>query len=622
MKSPILATALAMLMTMQPLLAQAPDANAPIAVMHMESRAVLVDVIVTDKSGNPVTGLKQDAFQLFEQGHPQNIASFEEHAGNQADKISTVIPELPENVFSNFSPVGRPAAVNVLLLDALNTPMDDQMLARKQALNFLESLKPGYRMAIFTLSNELRFVQGFTDDPSVLVKALKDKKNKTNEAPADLISPQYMNAQQDVISQMSQTVTTIDATGTSHTSTAAPAAMIGALQNFLQESNTSVIADREYRTLASLQQLAHFLGAFPGRKNLIWYAESFPVNVFGKTDPRFEGEVKKTIDALTVARVAIYPVDARGLKGAAWFSAENTPAGSSAGLPGQLSGAVGTSSPTQSSAGTQSSDPLNSSTNANASGNPLTAESSERNSDQATMDMMAHDSGGKAFYNTNNFTGVMDNIVRNSGNFYTLSYVPTDADMDGNYRKIDLKVSGGKYNLSFRHGYFSGTENLPGAKVSSAYTKTDDPLLPSMQLGMPQSEQILYKAYVQRVGASKETPEGGQRYSVQFAVDLKDLRLKTNEAGLHSGEVYVELFVYDRLGKLVANKNRKITLQIPAKAYEAYERTGVQLRTEIDAPKGYYWLRTGIYDPTTRKTGTMELSLARVKSPAASTASK
>ena len=60
-----------------------PTATASDTTLKINSRAVLVDVIVTDRSGKPVTGLKQDSFTVNEQGKPQTISFFEEHIGAQ-----------------------------------------------------------------------------------------------------------------------------------------------------------------------------------------------------------------------------------------------------------------------------------------------------------------------------------------------------------------------------------------------------------------------------------------------------------------------------------------------------------------------------------------------------------
>ena len=102
-----------------------PDPSRSQTVIHVESRAVLVDVIVTDSSGKPVTGLPKDAFTVTEQGKPQTISFFEEN-GTAPPPQPVEMPKLPPDVFTNFSPYPQPPAVNVLLLDSLNTRMESQ----------------------------------------------------------------------------------------------------------------------------------------------------------------------------------------------------------------------------------------------------------------------------------------------------------------------------------------------------------------------------------------------------------------------------------------------------------------------------------------------------------------
>ncbi|MGC1424270.1 MAG: VWA domain-containing protein [Terracidiphilus sp.] len=608
-----------------------PSATGSDASLQITSRAVVVDLVVTDHKGVPVRGLKQSDFIVLEQGKPQTVSFFEEHSVSSKAEPAE-FPTLPPNVFSNFSPTGQPPAVNVLLLDSLNSPMEDQVFVHQQAIRFLKTLEPGSRMAIFTMSMGLHFVQGFTDDPAVLVAALGNKKNNEIESPALLTSPAESSAQQAVIGQMSQI---IPGSGGGHVpdSPSASPIMIAALQGFMAEISTAQQSDRDHRTLANLQQLAAFLGGFPGRKNLIWFSESFPPNLFGPTSTRFEGDVAKTVNLLTAARVAIYPVYARGLSEMQAFTASGTNASPGTQLPREMSGASGLIS-------TKPGEQLDSSTQAGANmdpatdgplgpngpiSNPLTTEKSTRNSDQATMDMLAHDSGGRAFYNTNGLSEVIANIVSMSGDFYTLSYTPTDEKMDGAYRRIEAKVAGGKYTLSYRRGYYATDADLPGAAQSAkdASSKTAvDPLRPFMDLGMPQSEQILYKVLIQPLPQQQEpaqtedkssVPKGHpRRYSVAFAIDLKDLDLKQDAEGLHKGALNISLIIYDRYGHIASRKDHQVALSIKPETYSEYEQTGVKLRAEIEVPYGQHWLRTGVYDQSSRKAGTMELPLSSV----------
>ena len=579
-----------------PLSAQtaSPDANAPASPLRIESRAVLVDVIVTDRSGKPVTGLKQDAFGVTEQGKPQTISFFEEHTASPA-AAPAELPKFPPDVYSNFSPFPLPAAVNVLLLDSLNTRIENQAVVHQQALKFLKNLKPGSRMAIFTMGLGLHFVQGFTDDPALLFAALGNKKNNEVQSSETLKGQEETNAQQNLVGMMS----VAEGNGGS----AAPAAMIADLQQFIVENDTSQETDRVLLTMRNLQRLATFLNGFPGRKNVIWFSESPMVAM--RVDQQTDQEWQKTRNMLAAARVALYPVDARGVSTVGFYQADSV-----------LNPSISTPSQVIGGSGAQSTAPL--------------AEMQQREAEQSMMKQIADDTGGRAFMNTNGLSDVMAKINADSADFYTLSYAPTDAKMDGGYRKIEVKVAGGNFNVSYRRGYFARDADMPGAalttrnkaiqKLATQNPGAVDPLLPFMDLGMPESEQILYMVKIQPLapkadGATAEKNgenSGGQSYAVDFSVDLKDLDLRLDSDGLHKGKLNVSLIAYDRYGHIASRKDHLVALNIKPDVYAIFKQSGVQLHAEVEVPKGQYWLRTGVYDQGSRKVGTMEVALSSV----------
>lgn len=588
MKRPIVAIALAGLcaITPPPARSQAPDSNGPQTTLRISSNAVLVDVLVTDRKGKPVSGLKQDAFSVTDQGKPQAISFFEEFK-DVPPTAPPEMPKMPPNVFSNFSPYPEPPVVSVLLLDTLNTRIDNQAFVHKQAMNFLKTLKPGSRMAIFTMGLGLHFVQGFTDDPALLVAALGKKSNNEVQESVMLKGQQETYAQEKLVGMMGG-------------SQGAGPGMIAALQNFIGENDDSRSVDRVLVTLKNLQRLAAFLNGFAGRKNVIWFSET-PL-LPEKVDPHVEQLYQSTMDMLAAARVALYPVDARGVSAAGYFTAENQ----------------------ELMSGSQ----------------PILAEAEQRSSDQESMKRIAHDTGGKAFVNTNGLQEVMADITSSDGDFYTLSYSPADAKMDGAFRKIDVEVAGGKYNLSYRRGYFALAADLPGAalttrnmavqKLAAQNPDAVDPLLPFMDLGMPQSEQILFETLIHPLPPIPATPAadnsaapaGGNSaakgiqngYAVDFAVDLRDLKLKLYTDGSHRGTLNVSLIAYDRYGRIGGRKDQIVALNIKPDAYAVFGKSGVQIHEEIEVPgKGQFWLRTGVFDQASHKVGTMEIPLSSVK---------
>jgi VWFA-related protein len=606
-------------------LAQAPSGqetgiatNSPTdSTLRVNSRAVLVDVLVTDKKGAPVQGLAQSAFSIKEQGKQQTITFFEEHRSTESIEQENI--PLPPNVFSNHPDEQQPAAVTVLLLDALNAPVEDQSFVHQQALQFLKTARPGSRMAIFTMSSGLHFVQGFSEDPAVLIAALNAKKGNGVEQSSNLTTAAEANAGQGLVNMMSETTPTQSTpNGSSPTVPAASPSMIAGLQGFLHEMGNAEWSDREYRTLTNLQQLATFLGAFSGRKNLIWFSTSFPASVFGMTEPRFEGDVKKTVNLLTAARVALYPVDARGVSDHAFFTAGSGQTNDAA-LPREMSGASGAPPIPGGSNSSMTAGAIGGPDTGNsASENPLATENEQTDSKHATMDMLAHDSGGRAFYNTNGLSNVIAEIGKAGADFYTLSYVPENAKMDGGFRNIAVEVAGQKYTLSYRRGYFATEADRPGAAETAASAGTGqsgkpvNPLTPFMALGMPESEQIGYRVAIK---PATEPTEGAKTssYEAEFLVTVDDLKLNVDGEGTRTGTLVVGLTVYDRYGQVVNQQARRAALTLTPEVYAVVKTSGLKIKAKFEAPAGQYWLRTGVYDEGSTKVGTLEISLTAVK---------
>lgn len=528
--------------------------------LDITSRAVLVDVVVTDSSGKPVTGLTRDAFTVKEQGKTQTISFFEEH-GTEPSARPAEIPKLPLNVFTNFSPFSEPEAVNVILLDSLNTRMEDQSYAHSQVMKFLSTAKPGKRSAIFTMGFALKFIQGFTEDPGVLAAALNNKKNIEVEPAAALKSQAEADAESRLAAMMS--------------AGRASQESISSMRDFLHENDGARAIDRMWITLANLQQLALFLKGFPGRKNVIWFSERVPTvflienNQLYEGNPAIEDEIKKTTAMLGAARAALYPVDPRGV----WAGGSET--------------------------------------------------FKEYTSDQTSAQLLAEQSGGRAFSSDNGLSEVLEKVTSDGGHFYTLSYSLRNTPMDGSFRKIDVKIVSGKYKLLYRRGYYAVDADLPSNTLEEKVQKltaqdqfATDPLAPFMKLGMPQNRQIVYKVRV--LPATK--PEGAiadkndkERYKVDFDIDLKDLYLNPGSDGLHKGTVNLSLIVYDRYGNVISRVDRIDDLSINADEYKDLQGLSVQLHARVAVPKGNYWLRTGICDQGSHKVGTVEIPLSAIK---------
>src|SRR5438105_14204474 len=152
--------------------AQQPATDIPAPTIRVNTRMVLVDVVATDKNGQPIKDLKPQDFVIEENGKKQKIASFT--TPDEIAKASTP-PSLPPGIYSNQPEYRAPGGpITVFVLDAANSQFSDQAYGRLQMLKYLdEQSKSTQRTAIFTLTDGLHVIQDFTSDPQLLREAIK-----------------------------------------------------------------------------------------------------------------------------------------------------------------------------------------------------------------------------------------------------------------------------------------------------------------------------------------------------------------------------------------------------------------------------------------------------------------
>lgn len=576
-----------------------PDAGQAVATLKAKARLVLVDVVVTNGKGEAVTGLHKGDFEIEEEGKPQTISSFEEHHAAPVTQIA--LPPMPRNVYTNF-PVTRTAdSVNVLLLDALNTPSPDQFYVHSQMIKYLKTIPPGTRVAIFTLASRLRMLQGITTDSSELLAVLNSEKAGPRPSlvlPSDV----QKNADQRRIDFMTEN----EGAPAPQNQTLAQAAVdpINATRQFLNDASVFQTEERTGITLQALQQLARYLAGVPGRKNVIWFSGAFPAGIVPDPDlpdpfaaaSNFQDDIRKTSDLLSAGQVALYPIAAEGLAVDTAFQANGQEIG-------QKRGSIAMQDQVR----------------------QLRAGGVDRDSSHAAMEQLAQDTGGKAFNNTNGLNDALARVVNNGTRYYSLTYVPTNGTMDGKFRRIQVKLVNGKDALAYRRGYYA--DNLE--TVLTAGQKADsDPLLFLMARNLPDYTQIMYKVRVQpsdpqpqadapRIGSNTQLKGPFTRYGVDFAISTQDLKIDVNPDGTHHGNIEVALVAYDRQGKPLNFVVTQGDLVVKPDVYAGLQKVGVQMHKEIDVPKEYVYLRTGVYDLRSGTVGTLGIPLTEAAVPPA-----
>lgn len=517
-------------------------------VLKATTRLVVVDVVAANSKGEAVSGLRAQDFKVFENGKEQEIRVFDfQHSGQPSAAPAFTPSKLPANVFNNAPVYSRGSAFNVVLLDVLNTAETRQDFARDELLHFLRNLPSGGPVAIYLLSDGLHMVQDFTDNPEVLRAAAKRLQGKGS---ALMDNP---SGGPPMVVPLPPGI---------------PLELAAALRAKEKEARDFTAGEQVEITLAALSSLAHRLSLFPGRKNLIWISDGFPFYVNLQFDARnytrqtYEKEASKADTVLMDSQVAIYPVDAHALK---------VPTIDDIGY-GNIHGALGVDQQLGS----------------------LGKDFNERLAVHSTMNDLAAETGGEAFYNTNNIEQALRNSIIDGSTYYTVGYYPQDKRWDGKFRKIEVKVARNGVKLRYRSGYYA-LEPVALAKNQTWSANLHE----AMDLNSPVSSALSFQAAV--LGPSEKT---ANKVVVNFGIDPRAINFEKDAGGLQHAALECAVEAYSLEGKLVKADANNLNAALPAEVFARISQSYFPCQQSLDLPPGNYFLRLGVVDNHTGLIGT------------------
>ncbi len=580
------------------------DTSAAVPLFRANANLVLVDVVVRDK-GKPVHDLEAADFRVFEDGRQQKITVFEQHRSTDAMEVSATPENLPPNTWSDAPRYAVTSAANVLLLDALNTPLSDQVYVRRRMLQYLRTIPTGTRIAVFTLGSRLRIIEGFTTDSSVIRKALEPGRGNPEQSP--VMDPMFDQALSDAI----------DIAGGGGASMLAQQAM----QEFAGDTKAFEGQLRSEMTIDAMDELARYLSTVPGRKNLVWFTGSMPFNpnTGGRPDQDqmidLRAQAQNMLELLAMARVALYPVDSRGLLNVPSATAENNPQNPQlmnsmqrvpAGSLGQQVGMMNQQNFRQ-KLQKQDMDFLD-----------------QVAFDHLNMDAFARETGGKALYNTNGLGEALGDAIANGADYYTLAYAPENHDYNGQYRRVEVKLEETGYDLEYRRGYFAYDPSAPAKLMPGRVS----PLIAAMQHGGLPLSQVLFKVRV--VPASDPAVKNDKfsldpagmlakslkppvtRYIADFVIDPETLGMRAQADGKRHAEVELTQVAYDVEGIRENYTDNGLAINRLALSPGQTDQS-IRLRQEIDLPTGRNYLRIGVLDLVSGRIGTVEIPVTVAK---------
>jgi VWFA-related protein len=369
------------------------------ARIEVTTELVLVNVVARDKKGNLVRDLKKEDFTLLEDGKKQNISTFDF-----------------ENVDEMSAAGGAEATVSGVAADGalLRSP--------KKAPPSLDARDRRLILVFFDFS---------AMDPEQIDRSVDAAKKfvQTKIQPADLIALVSLATNMRVDLDFTDDKTKLLAALSAYTSGEGQGfdnGATGSSEGAGETSGSFTPDDTDFNTfsadrkLLALQSLMQALGKLPQKKSLVYFS-----NGITQSGVDNQSALRATTAAAVKANVSIYSLDIRGLQAF-------PPGGEaqSASLHGQSA----------------------------YSGASVLNDLNSNAASQDTLSTLSSDTGGKAFFDSNDFSGVFSQVQKDSSVYYVLGFTSNNPLKDGKFRRLKVVVNRPDLKLDFRAGYYAGRD--------------------------------------------------------------------------------------------------------------------------------------------------------------------
>jgi VWFA-related protein len=532
-----------------------PGQDQPIRV-----KTELIDLraVVTDKRGQPITDLKREDFELTENGKPQEVSFF------SAVKISgRGEVRQPENSPTNVTP-GVPAGATrpaetigrtvLLYVDTLHLSPQSLLSVKQSLRKFIdERLTDQDLTAIVTSAGSLGVVEQFTRDRRVLRYAV-DRLGPRPNARDSLFTP-YIAGLVDRGDREALQVARAIYVAEEHAFPNDPSVM-----QMVQMKARQVLSEATYMrraTLITLREVVKRLSDLPGQRLLVMVSDGF--TLFDAGGGQDTNDLQSVTSRAVQSGVVIYSVDAKGLQPSGLFDA---------------------------SLGNIPNDPRISSY----------VSAGERDLENG-LNALAKDTGGEAFFNTNDTAGAIGRALDDNHVYFTLGYYPAIDESDKKFRKIAIRIKNHPdYKVRAQRGY------LPAdlaKKVKEEEAKTPQQRFVNAILAPLPLTEIGVTAIPNFV----EIPEDAAQVSLQIHIDGKTLTYR-EENGRYRFEAEILTMIYNSDGKRVDLKSETINGNLTPARMEVAKQTEFEYNRRVQLKPGLYQIRVGVTEPANERTGT------------------
>ena len=498
---------------------------------------VLTNVIVRDKkTGEVVRGLKATDLTILENGKPQKIASFDYQNVDQA----AVLAE------TQRTSTGKATIADLLNRDLAADP---------------KNLRDHRLMVMFF---DLSSMQA--EDIDRAVTSAQDFVSKKMQ-PADLVAlvslATGLSMDQDFTADKAALMKGLGKyNGTQGAGFAAGGD--GSTNGTSDDASSFVADDSEYaslntdRELYAIQQIAKSLERVDSRKSMLYFSGGLTRNGVEN-----QASMRAATNAAVKANLAIYSVDTRGLQAL-------SPLGDAS--KGSLRG------------------------NAAYSGAAMQNELKGNFGSQETLGTLSADTGGKAFFDSNDFALAFQQVQHDTEAYYIVGFKSTNTARDGSFRHLTVKLNRSDVKLEYRPGYY--------APADFQHSKTEDrevQLTEQLRSDLPATDVAMY---LQALYFRLED----NRFFVPISLIVPGSQIPFLKNG-DKDKATLDVLGQVKNAQGIAVGNIRDTLKLNLDAAQQVARKNIQYSTGFTLAPGRYHLKFVLRENQTGNMGSFETDL-------------
>jgi VWFA-related protein len=554
----------------------------------VSTTAVVVDAVVRDKSGKPVTDLTAADFELYEDDVRQEIGNVvlvspppSAVAGGSLPTPAAPAPRVDSNT------VAAPTFV-ALVFDRLSP--EGRALAWKGAQAYLDTARANDFAGVFVVSESLEMVQTYTSDRTALKKALDEAASRAT-ANFSRNADRVFQGRPNRAPGTSQTASAEEAGPSTFATPTNPGGVLPAMPqptratgvdvgtgfdavlarvvNRTEATFESMMRENQgYATTNGLLALIDALSLLPGRKTVVFFAEGLAI------PPAVQARFDSVVATANRANVSIYSVDSAGLR--------------------VHSNQAETAANVNALANTTFDRDLNA-----PGARPLTEglefnEDNLRKDPSVSFEILADSTGGFLINNTNNLARGFQTIDADRRFHYLLTYTPKNANFSGDWRGITVKVPKRTVAVRSRTGYMA----VPGAGALPLLAY-EGPALADLER-TPLPADLPVRAGVFSLPDAKHSG----RLALLVSTDAASVTFQPDAAaGTWRTDFTLLARIKDSTGEVVRKASQPYRLTGPAAQLEASKRGDVLFFRQPDLPPGTYTLESVVHDALSKKAG-------------------